>query len=370
MKYQPKSIISLKNYKYNIENIKKLIGHDTKLMLIIKANAYGHGAVSMAKYANKIGIFNFGVATLSEALELRQNNVLGEILILGEVPKSQMKLAYDNDLTITISRLDNLLENAPFKGQLKAHIKIDTGISRHGFYVHDLLDIQPTVEIIQLIKNNNYLNIKGMYTHFAAADEDTSYTMNQLELFNTLIKTLKENHIDYGLAHAANSAATMRYKKSHLDMVRVGLLSYGIASYDHQNFLPKPVMTLKGYIIHLKNLNQGDYIGYGNTFEVKLPMQIAVVNLGYADGIYRRLSNNGYVLVKGKKVPIVGRISMDVLMIDVTNIKLEVFDEVIIFGQSLDAYQSVSDFIFNIETIEYELLCHIGQRIERIYIED
>lgn len=367
MKIQPQSIISLENYAYNIHQILGIIGKDTKLMLVVKANAYGHGAVEMATAANKLGIYNFGVATLQEAIELRNNGILGDVLILGEVAPSQMQLAYEHQLTITISSLDNLPDTSGFKMGLNAHIKIDTGISRHGFYVHDASDIEDTILRIKKLKTYNNLNIVGLYTHFAAADEDEFYTIKQLDLFNQLTQALKDKGINYGLAHAANSAATMRYKESHLDMVRVGLLSYGVASYVHSNFIPKPVMELKGYIIHLKALSKGDFIGYGNTFEVTDPMQIAVVNLGYADGIFRRLSNNGYVLVKGKKVPIVGRISMDVLMIDVTGISLDLFDEVVIFGHSLDTYQSVSDLISNINTIEYEMLCAIGNRVKRLY---
>lgn len=365
MRYQSKAIVSLNNYKFNIENIQKFVGSSCKLMLIVKANAYGHGAVEMSRFANTLNIDYFGVANLDEAIELRINGVSGNILVLGHVDSVHIDTLLKYDLSITIRDYEGFLE---FKNStVKVHIKIDTGMSRSGFYLHKEENIKPLLETIKKIKHESSIIIEGIFTHFSSSESNKDFTLQQLYLFNKLISTLIKEDINFGLVHAANSVATIKYPQSHLDMVRIGLLSYGINTANNHIIDVKPVMQLKSYIIQLKNLEQGDFLGYGNTFQVDRPMKIAIVNLGYADGLFRSLSNIGTVLVKGTKVPIIGRISMDVFTIDVTGLEVSLYDEVTIFGNSGKLYQSISELADKINTIEYELFCAIGRRVKRVY---
>jgi len=363
---KPNAIINCNNYIYNIKKIVNYIGKDTLLMLVVKSDAYGHGAVKMARTANSVGVFNYGVATIDEAVELRKNKILGEILILGHVhPKDYSKVC-KYDLTITISDKFNP-SRIPKNNIIKAHIKIDTGMSRHGFYIHDEKDIEGVFSEVYRLSCSDNLLITGIYTHFATSDNDSIFLHKQIDIFNKFIYKLKVNDVKYGKIHAANSAATIKYKESHYDMVRVGLLSYGLSPYNQDIFNPKPVMELKAYIIQIKYVNSGDYIGYNNTFKVLKGMKLAIVNIGYADGILRSLSNKGFVLINGKRASIIGLISMDVMIVDVSHIDVKLYDEVVIFGYSNGSYLSISQVSIFAKTIEYEILCAIGNRVERIY---
>lgn len=364
---EPQALINLGNYIYNLNQITRYVGQNVSLILVVKADAYSHGAIRMAKVANESGIFNFAVASLEEAIELRDNNIKGQILIFGQINPKDAEYVVNHDLTITISNVNNMpkLTNSNI---LKAHIMIDTGMSRHGLYLHQDSDIDDVMSKIKIIKSNNNLDITGIYTHFATSDNNEDFFNKQLSIFNKLINVLKKYDISCGIVHAANSAATLKYKDSHFDMVRVGLLSYGIANYSQNVFIPKPVMQLKASVIQVKIIQKGDYIGYNNTFQAKKEMKIAIVNIGYADGLPRIISNKSQVLINGHKVKIIGLISMDVMIIDVTKIEVNLFDEVIIFGESNNENLSISDISKAAKTIEYEIFCSIGNRVKRVYI--
>jgi len=359
--------IDKQNYIYNIDNIKKIIGTKVELMAIVKANAYGHGAIEISKLANTLGIYYFGVATFDEAYKLRTSDIKGEILVLGHCNFDEYKKASLNNISVTVSDINSLEEVSKLDNKIQVHIKIDTGLSRNGFYMHKDGDIDNIVCLIQKISENSLIELKGLYTHFASSDSNEEFTLEQLRLFKLLIERLRKKNIKYGLAHCANSAAIIKYKDSHLDMVRPGLLTYGISPCENKLFVPKPIASLTGTIIQINDLEVGDYIGYSGTYFVKSKMRIAVVNLGYADGIPRKLSNKGFLLVNGFNARIVGRISMDVLTIDITNVKAQIYDKVIFFGESNSVYQSVSYFSNLLNTIEYEIFCNLGERIKRTY---
>lgn len=357
--------ISIDNYIYNIESLQKFIGPNTKLMLVVKANAYGHGAPELSKAANGVGIFDFGVATVDEAIELRQHKIEGNILVFGNFKNHDMDKIIEHDLTVTISSKADLRKIKDRK--IKAHIKIDTGMSRRGFYYHSIDDLGKITQLIHKIYKKTSIDIKGIYTHFASADTNYDFTSKQIDLFKNLIETLKDNGIDYGHAHAANSAGTLKYKHAHFDMVRVGIASYGVLPFEQSVFKPKPVMSLYGFVIDIKKIKSGDFIGYDRTYRAIRDMTIGVVNLGYADGIFRMLSNKGHVSVNGHISKIVGRISMDTFSIDISDIDVKQGDEVLIFGYDKINNIPVNDVAKLCGTNSYEILCAVKNRVRRIY---
>lgn len=359
----PYAEINLTNYKNNLQSIKSFIKKDIEIMAIVKANAYGHGAVEISRAANEIGIRHFGVATLEEGIELRKNNIIGEILILGQISPNDIKKVRDFNLTLTLSDIRFLNHLKPDE-KIKIHIKIDTGLSRNGFYMQHLENVDNIYNFILNIKSISNIELKGIYTHYASAESNEDFTVKQLKLFNKLINKLKTNAIDCGMIHTSNSAATLLYPETHFDMVRIGLLSYGINTTN----IPlnvHPVMRVKGTLIQEKNIKAGDKVGYGLTYTANSDLIVGIVNLGYADGINRKLSNKAYFTLNGTKVKCIGRISMDVLAIDITNCSYNLYDDVVIFGEPSDSEISINEISKKLRTIEYEVLCSIGNRVKR-----
>jgi len=366
----PYAIIDLVKYKKNLLNIRDFLDTSVQIMVIVKANAYGHGSIELSTIAERLGVKHFGVATLEEAIELRQNKVSGEILILGTVHPRDLDLVVIHDLTISISSEFFINELNGFNKNLKFHLKIDTGLSRNGIYVHNEKDFNTIRDLIIMLSKNKNLRLNGIYTHFSTADSiENNFTDYQFDLFTRLLKHLKKSNINYGLSHCANSAATISKKYTHLDMVRIGLLSYGLRPVMSTNINVEPIMSIFGFVVQIKSLEIGDTVGYGMTYRATRVMKIAIVNLGYADGINRALSNKGYVLVNGSKAYIVGRISMDACVIDITNLKVEHFDKVVFVGNSGNSQIQFNDMANLINTIPYELMCCIGNRVSRKYIE-
>lgn len=356
----------------NLKEVRRIIPKDTKVMAIVKANAYGHGAVQVAQKAIEAGADYLGVALLMEAVQLRKHGISSPILILGYTPEADYPAVVQNSITQTIFSYDQaeLLSRSAqeLKRQAKIHIKVDTGMGRIGF--------QPTEESIQEIKaiaELPGLKIEGIFTHMANADaKDKTYSHLQLNKFLWFCSEVEKAGIKPALRHVANSAAIIDLPDAHLDLVRPGIMLYGLYpsnEVDKSKVNLCPAMSLKTKIIHLKEVAAGTSIGYGCTYTATRPTRIATLPLGYADGYTRLLSNKGIVLVRGQKVPVVGRVCMDQLMIDVSGVKnAAVGDEVVLFGKQGDAYISVDDIAALVGTINYEVVCMVSCRVPRIYI--
>lgn len=361
--------IDLKKLKKNILTIKNYLPPKTKLMAIVKANAYGHGAVEISKAAEDGGADYFGVASLGEALELRSAGIKLPILILSETNNAFLERVIDANLTQTVytfSQAQALSDIAISKNkQVKIHIKIDTGMSRVGVLPDEAIKL---IKRVKLLKN---VEIEGLFTHFANADnKDSDFTIRQFSTFMNIVDELKKEGITFSILHAANSAAMLNFPETILDMVRVGICLYGIMPT--KNNLNKinslePILSFKTKILYIKEVPENTPISYGSTYYTKKLTRIATIPVGYADGLPRKLSNKGQVLIKGKKYPIVGNVTMDMTMIDIGFDKIEIGDEVILIGKDGNNTISAWDIAELDNTIAYEIVCGIGKRVPRIY---
>lgn len=352
-----RSEIDITKYKYNLNKIKNHLAKNTKLILVIKADAYNHGSVALAKAATTYGIDFFAVATLDEAIELRKAGITAKILILGpSAIRDALKIEkYNLIQTVTThSYAKALSEN--IKRSLNVHINIDTGMSRLG------LD-EDIVSQVTKIKALNNIYVKGIYTHFYSAT-NKEITYKQFNLFSDIITKLKNKGITFDMVHTANSAATMLYKDMHLDAVRVGLAQYG---YDITNTLSlKPIKELNARIQQVKEINKGECVGYECTYKAPTNIKIATIAIGYADGYSRSFSNNDYFIYKGIKCPVIGNVSMDMTMIDVTNVKgkIKTFDSVLVYG----ANKPIKYMSDQIDSIRYEVLFVGSNRVINTYL--
>jgi alanine racemase len=354
------------------------------LMAVVKANGYGHGAVEVAREALQNGAQWLGVARFNEAVELRKAGLEAPILILGYTPADLARQLIEYDLTQTVYSYSNaeLFSGKAVKlgKKISVHIKIDSGMGRLGLMTNALVpektirDINPNpVDVIEKITKLAGLDVQGIFTHFATADSaDKSYANQQLEIFLDFLHELHRAGLQPPIRHAANSAALIDMPESHLDMVRPGIATYGLSPSNEvgkDNLTLKPVMTLKSRIIHLKKVSAGFNVSYGITYQTDKPTTIVTVPVGYADGFNRLFSSCGRMLVHGQKVPIIGRVCMDLTMLDVGNIPdVEIEDEVVIFGQQGDASITADEMATQLNTINYEIVSTIMPRVSRIYI--
>lgn len=365
--------ISLTNIHHNIREVRRLVGAEREIMAVVKANGYGHGAVQVARAALAAGAGRLAVARLCEALELREAGITAPILIFGYLTREQLAQAIEQQLTITIYRLDmaeQLSELAQAAGiPAKVHLKVDTGMGRLGFG-----EGEQSVKEVEQVCSLPGLICEGIYTHFAAADEtDKTYTRWQLDRFLSFLHQLELQGINFPLRHSANSAAIIDFPDAYLDMVRPGIIMYGLypsAEVDQNKVRLLPAMSLKARIAHLKEVTGGTKISYGCTYAVPEDTVIASLPLGYADGYPRLLSSRGQVLIKGQRAPVVGRVCMDQCMVDVGKIPgVKVHDEVIIFGQGAGQTLPVEELAAWSGTINYEVVCWIGSRVPRFYTD-
>lgn len=366
--------VYLDNIAHNVREIRRVTDKKAQVLAVVKADGYGHGAVHIAKTALENRADRLAVAILAEGLKLRGAGIKEPILILGHTPESQLKTAIRNNIALTVYSLEGAeaaSEAAKEEGlKAKIHIKLDTGMGRLGF-----LPVEESIpDIIKIFKLSN-VNVEGLYTHFATADnKDKAYTKQQFQRYMWVCDRLEEEGIDLPIRHTANSAAIIDLPETHLDMVRAGLIIYGMfPSNDVQkkNISLKPVMALKTKISHLKELPSGYSISYGATFTTNHNTIIATIPIGYADGYSRLLANKGEVLVRGQRAPIVGRICMDQCMIDVTHVDgVSVGDEVVLFGEQGGDSISQEDVAKIIGTINYEVVCMVSKRVPRVYIKE
>lgn len=358
----------------NIKNIRNMTNKNAKIMAIVKADAYGHGAVEVAKVLLYNGADCLGVAILDEAIQLRKNNIHVPILILGYTPEAKMEDVVKYDIIQTVFSYETAyqlsLSAVKLNKTAKIHIKIDTGMGRIGF-----LPNETAIEEIMKIASLPNINIDGIYTHFSTADEfDKSFTLKQLKVFKYIIEGLEKKGISIPIKHCANSAAIMDLENAFFNMVRPGIILYGMypsSEVKKEKLSLIPAMSIKTHISYVKEVEEGTPIGYGRTFITKRKSKIATVPIGYADGFQRIMTKGGRVIVGNGYAPVVGRICMDQFMIDVTDVEeVKAGDEVIILGRKKEKEISAEEIAAIMGTISYEVVCMIGKRVPREYIKN
>ncbi|OUN13717.1 alanine racemase [Flavonifractor sp. An9] len=364
--------IDLSNLEHNYRALRAMLPQGCRFLGVVKADAYGHGAVQVARRLETLGAEYLAVACLDEALELRQAGITTPILILGYTPTERAEALLDNGITQTVYDVEMaraLSDAAAAAGKtLKIHVKADTGMSRLGWLCGGE-DQSAAVEAIAQVCALPGLEAEGIYTHFANADGDEDYTMLQFTRFLDLLEALKERGITFAIRHCAASAAALKFPCTHLDMVRPGIALYGHYPDPSCEGLDgpglRPVMTLKTRVASVKAVPAGTPVSYGCTHVLDRETKLAALTIGYADGLPRLCSDRLEVLVKGSRAPIVGRICMDMCMADVTGLDVAPGDEVEVFGEHLP----IEDVAALAGTIQYELLCAVSPRVHRAYLD-
>ena len=366
--------ISVDALNYNFKQIRKITNPDSKIMAIVKADAYGHGAVECARIFLQNGADMLGVACCEEAMQLRRNGIAAPILILGTSYDEELLEIVQNDITPTVFSYDfaNKLSatSKSVSKTVKVHIKIDTGMSRLG-YVAGVSDNKIVDEIIKISALPN-IEIEGIFSHLSTADEkDSSYTELQFGRFTNVCKMLEDCGLIIPIKHIANSAAIIMYPNMHLDMVRAGIILYGLypsEEVDKTRIELKNVMTVKSKITYIKEICDRRGVSYGNMYITEGKTKIATIPIGYADGYTRMLNGKAKMLVGDACVDVIGKICMDQCMIDVTNVNnINIGDEVIIFGDHTVTADTLASML---GTINYEIVCMISKRIPRFYIHN
>ena len=366
--------INLSNLDYNIKNIKEKVGNHVDIIGVIKADGYGHGSVQTADVLRRNGVKSFAVATLSEAIKLRENGVNEEIIMLGLTPDLYADIIVTYDITPVVCSAANartISQAAADAGKtVQGLIAVDTGMGRIGYLPED----PDTIEEIQTIASLSNFQIKGIFSHFATADSaDKTYAKEQQKRYNDFYDKLTAAGVAVPMRTFANSASVMELPLAYFEAVRPGIILYGCypsAEVDKSQLSIKPVMSVKANIIHLKKVPEGTTISYGRTFTAARESLIATLALGYADGFPRPYSKAGKVIVNGAFAPIAGNICMDQCMIDVTDVPdVKLGDEVIIMGSDGKNTILADDIGDATGTINYEIVCAFGQRLPKIYIE-
>ena len=366
--------INITNLDYNIKQIKDKVGPGKKITGIIKADAYGHGAIKVATVLRANGIESFGVATLSEAVRLRKARfILEEIIVLGLTPDPYIDTIIEYRLTPVVCDYENAeaISRAAAKANIiiNGYLAIDTGMGRIGYDT----DNSSSIDDIRMIMNLPNFRIAGLFSHFAAADSlDKTYTTVQEQRFMVFYKKLLNAGIPIPCRTLANSAAIMEVASSHYEMVRPGIIMYGCypsAEVDRSQIDLRPVMSIKANIVQLKKVPAGNSISYGRKFTTRQDSLIATIPIGYSDGLPRPYSTKGKVIVNGVFAPIAGTICMDQCMIDVTHVPYpRLSDEVTIMGKDGIYEISAEDIAKATNTINYEVLCAFGQRLPKVYV--
>lgn len=364
--------VNLDNIRSNIREIKKLT-KDKKIIAVVKADAYGHGAIDVAPVLIEEGASKLAVAVITEALELRAAGIKTDIMILGYTPLTFSEKLIIENIEQTVYSLDYARglsrEALKLNTKAKIHLAIDTGMGRIGFLPDE--DLEDIIKVCSLPG----LDVVGIFTHFATADEkDKSYTREQFKKFKNICSELEERGIHIPLKHSSNSAAIMDLNETYLDGVRPGIITYGYYPSNEvqiEKLKLKPALTLKTNVVHLKKLKKDMYVSYGRAFKTEKETIIATLPIGYADGYTRLLNGKAKVIIRGQLAPVVGKICMDQCMVDVTNIKdIKLGDEVILIGEDNGVKFNADDIAQLIGTINYEIICMLKNRVPRIYIEN
>ena len=372
--------IDLDALKNNIRRIRSYVRPETKILGVVKADAYGHGCVPVARTLLENGADWLAVACIDEGVQLRRSGITCPILILGHTSEEEAERVVHEDITpgCYSYALASALSRAASKlgKRAKIHIKLDTGMGRVGFrYTEDPEVNQKTVDTILKMAILPNLDIDGIFTHFSVADEnDDDYTNLQFQRFQSICDRLKTNGLEIPIRHCCNSAALIRFPKMHMDMVRPGIILYGLKPsefVDCGRLHLHPVMQFKAKITNVKEVEEGVSISYGRRFQTLSTARIATIPVGYADGYSRTLSGKSQAIVGGKLCNLVGNICMDQCMIDVSSVNnIAIGDDVILFGRSDDIELPVESLAEKMGTINYEVLCAIGRRIPRVYLRE
>lgn len=366
--------VDLDAIAHNIKEIRKITNPNAQIMAVVKADAYGHGFMEVARTLLENGADRLAVAVLQEGKQLRSRGVDVPILVLGATGEESVDDLINFNITPNVFDYEfaKALSYAAERKEkvTKVHIKIDTGMTRLGFVAGE--DNTDIIDEIVKISNLPYIEVEGIFSHFATSDEtDGEYTLLQYRRFMDVAQGLEERGVKIPIKHICNSAGIMMYPQMHLDMVRPGIILYGMYpsdEVDKSKLNLIPAMTLKAGITYVKEVAAGRGVSYGKEYITDSVTKIATVPIGYADGYLRKLARVGKMLVKGIEVPITGRICMDQCMIDVTNVhNINKGDEAIIFGKTLVTIDDLADWL---ETINYEVSCLIGKRIPRIYTKN
>jgi alanine racemase len=369
--------IDLAALAHNLTVARQSIPSSCEILAVVKADAYGHGAVTVSKRLAQLGVARFGVATIQEGVTLREAGIQAPILVMGAVFPDQLPDLLAAGLTPVVhdpaiaDRLAALARSRP--EPYPVHIKVDTGMGRLGLAPDQVLPL------LQSPWLKGPLKAEALMTHLADADSpDPDYTRTQIARFQSVVGQIEAAGLAVPFLHAANSAAILRYPSAHFNMVRPGLMLYGYQSSpdatvlsnpaDHKQTLLRPVLTLSARVVQVRNLGQGESISYNRTYRTSRPSRIAVLPIGYADGYSRLLSNRGQVLIKGSRAGIVGRVCMDMTMVDVTSLPtVATGDEAVLIGRQGDEQISAAEVAAWTGTIPYEVLCAIGPRVPRVY---
>lgn len=378
-----KAEIDLKAIASNVKELRRITHPKARLMAVVKANGYGHGAKEVAQCALQNGAAVLGVARIDEGIGIRQAGIQAPILIFGYTHPKRAADLLEYELTQTVYTFASAQAfsqtAASQRKKIKVHLKVDTGMGRLGLLPQNFKSDNSAAIHADAIKETlaiaalKGLELEGIFTHFATADSaNKSYAEKQIQLFMNYLDQLNQAGLNPPVRHAANSAALIDLPQSHLDMVRSGIAIYGLYPSNEvkkKKVNLKPAMALKTSIIHLKRVPAGFYVSYGITHKTRKPTTIATVAVGYADGLNRLLSSRGQMLVRGRRVPIIGRICMDLTLLDVGGIeKVQIGDEVVIFGQQGGETLTVDEMALSLNTINYEIVSTIPARVPRVYL--
>ena len=367
--------VDLDAVAHNIREIRKITNKEAQIMAVVKADAYGHGFLETTKTLLDNGADRLAVAVLQEGKQLRKSGVDVPILILGASAPEDAEDLIEFGITPTVFDYEfakALSDTAKKRGTVtKVHIKLDTGMTRIGFVINDE-DNTEIINTIIKISKLPYLEIEGIFSHFSTSDEyDSAYTLMQFDRFMGVVNALEEKGLKIPIRHICNSAGIMMYPQMHLDMVRPGVILYGMYpsnEVDKSRLNLIPAMTIKSTLTLVKEVEAGRGVSYGKEYITDKTTKIATVPIGYADGYLRKIAKKGKMLVNGAEVPIIGRICMDQCMIDVTNVhNIDKGDEVIVFGKDKITIDDLAEWL---ETINYEIACIVGKRIPRIYTKN
>lgn len=355
----------------NFENMRKNLEEDTKMIAVVKADGYGHGAVPVAELVEPYDyIWGFAVAAVEEGLALREAGIRKPILVLGYTFEEDYEIMITNGIRPALFTFEMAEAFDKAAEQLgvcaPVHLAVDTGMSRIGFS-----DKEEGVQTALRAGTLSHLQVEGIFTHFAKADEiDKTYTNMQMDRFTAFCDKLEAGGLTGFMRHCSNSAGILEIPQAHMDMVRAGITIYGIYPSDEvSRELPlAPVMELKSHVVYVKEIEAGTSVSYGGTFVAEKTMKVATIPVGYADGYPRSLSSKGSVLIRGKRAPIIGRVCMDQFMVDVTDIDAQMLDEVTLLGRDGEEEITVDELGALSGRFPYEFVCVVGKRVPRIYV--
>lgn len=375
--------INKKALRNNIQQFKRLIGDGIKLMVVVKSNAYGHGLIEVAKISLENKVDWLGVDSIDEAIQLRKTGIDAPILILGYTPLARLKEAVENNVRLviynkeTIKKLSELVHRTSNieHRTINTHLKVETGTSRQGILKEDILDF------VKLVKDCPKIEIEGLYTHFANIEDTTDhgFAQSQLRRFKEAVDLLEKNGIKVSIKHTACSAAVILFPETYFDMVRLGISMYGLwpsketfvsAREKNRKINLEPVLTWKTKVAQIKKIKAGTPVSYGLTEKVSQDSKIAILPIGYWDGYDRKLSGIGNVLIRGKRCKVLGRVCMNMIMVDVSHLpEIELEDEVVLLGKQGAEQITAEEIAQKIGTINYEVVTRINPRIPRMIIE-